>query len=306
MKEMLKFYYNLEVNEIAKKKELFEFQINQSTFLMIPYLRTEKELEEIYQVCVELKKRNIPVHTFILNKENKIITNIYNTNYILLKMDVPKDKEYNIIDILEIQNSLILTNAKNNLYRNNWSELWSKKIDYFEYQIHELGKEKKVILNSFTYYIGLAENAISYLNATTKKYQMPDNAVSLSHKRMSFPNLSQNFFNPLCFIFDLRVRDIAEYIKDSFFENETDAWIELNTFFKLKRLTPYEYQMFYARLLYPSYYFDCYEKIMNQELEEDILMKYIKKAKNFEIFLKRVYQEIIKYNPIEKIDWLIK
>ena len=74
---MLKFYYNLEVNEIAKKKELFEFQINQSTFLMIPYLRTEKELEEIYQVCVELKKRNIPVHTFILNKENKIITNIY-------------------------------------------------------------------------------------------------------------------------------------------------------------------------------------------------------------------------------------
>lgn len=301
---MLKFYYNIEVNELLETESLIKFSINRDLFVLSPFFRSATELEDIYQVCIELKKRNIPVHTFILNKDNKLITNIYNKNYVLLKLEESKDKEFNIIDILKFQNALRLTTYKNNLYRNNWSELWSKKIDYFEYQIHELGKEKKVILNSFTYYIGLAENAISYVNSTQKKYSVPENGVTLSHKRMKFPNLVENFLNPLTFIFDLKVRDVAEYIKAAFFQNEEDAWIEVTTFLKLEKLTIYEYQMFYARLLYPSYYFDCYEKIMNQETEEEKLMLFIKKATNFEMFLKKVYNFIMNFTAIEKIDWL--
>lgn len=305
MNNMIKFFYNLEAKEILEQNEKIYFKVNNIDFILYPFFRSEQELNEIYQVCQELKKMNVPVHTFILNRENKILTNIYSKNYILLKIEDKLETEYNIMDIIEFQDRLRLTRSKNALYQNKWNELWSKKIDYFEYQIHELGKEKKVILNSFTYYIGLAENAISYTNNTIKKYSLPLNAVTLAHKRIKFPNFMQDFMNPILFLFDLKVRDIAEYIKSAFFQNENDAWVELKAFLNSKKMTIYEYQMFYARLLYPSYYFDEYERIMNQEAEEDILMPYIKKAPNYESFLKKVYFEILKISPIEPIDWII-
>ncbi len=59
------------------------------------------------------------------------------------------------------------------------------QVDYFEYQIRELGKDKKVILDSFSYYIGLGENAISYVNSTIAKYKPDDRErICLSHKRL--------------------------------------------------------------------------------------------------------------------------
>ena len=63
--------------------------------------------------------------------------------------------------------------------------------------------------------------------------------------------------------------------------------------------------MLYARLLYPSYYFDIYEEVMNKERNEEDLVSIIKKSSAYEIFLKEAYLEITKYAPIEKIDWLI-
>ena len=84
--------------------------------------------------------------------------------------------------------------------------------------------------------------------------------VTLCHKRLKFPNLKKDYYNPLLFLFDLEIRDIAEYIKSSFFKSEKDAWIELKSFLNLRKLSIYGYQMFFARLLYPSYYFDEYEK----------------------------------------------
>ena len=64
--------------------------------------------------------------------------------------------------------------------------------------------------------------------------------------------------------------------------------------------------MLYARLLYPSYYFDIYEHIMNDNESEDKLMPIIEKCDKYELFLKQAYYEITKYVNLDKIDWLIK
>lgn len=305
MKDMIKFHYNLEPEQIIEQKEKYFFKVKNMNFELVPFYRSSKELEDIYQICEELKKIGISVHTFILNKENKLVSNIYSENFVLLKIEEPPEKEYNIIDIVEIQNTLHLTKTKSDLYRNQWGELWSQKIDYFEYQMHELGKEKKVILNSFTYYIGLAENAISYVNNTIEQYPQLKSNISLNHKRIDFPNVAKEYFNPIDFIFDLKVRDIAEYIKSAFFKDENNAWIELRAYLNIENLSIYEYQMFYARLLYPSYYFDVYEKIMNKEKEEKELIPYIEKATDYENFLKKVYLEISKKVPIDKVEWIV-
>ena len=41
--------------------------------------------------------------------------------------------------------------------------------------------------------------------------------LTLCHKRVYYPTYKLNYYNPLSFIFDLRVRDIASYLKNKFF-----------------------------------------------------------------------------------------
>ena len=130
--------------------------------------------------------------------------------------------------------------------------------------------------------------------------------VVVSHRRIYYPNIKLNYLNPLSFVFDLEVRDMAEYLKAIFFSDDNmEALDELTSFLKTTHYSIYSYQMLYARLLYPTYYFDIYDEIMNNNASEESLVKIVMKADDYEYFLKEAYLEISKYAPIEKIAWLI-
>lgn len=306
MKESINYYYNLNIAEVEDFPFGYRFKLNNNYFYFVPLKRMESELKDLVDVSRELKMRGMPVHDIILNRFNKVITNISNLNYVLLKPVADIYLEYGISDIIKFNKKLILTENKSKLYRNSWAELWSDKIDYFEYQIRELGKDKKIILDSFSYYIGLAENAISYVNNTTLKYKASEgDRVVLSHRRINYPNYEINFFNPLSFIFDLEVRDIASFIKSAFMAGE-NALSYLKEALRLNNFSIYSLQLLFARLMYPSYYFDIYERIMNFEADEEELISVIEKSTNYEIFLADAFQEISKYAPIERVEWLLR
>ena len=57
--------------------------------------------------------------------------------------------------------------------------------------------------------------------------------------------------------------------------------------------------------MYPSYYFDIYEVIMNNLENEEKLIPIIERADEYEDFLRDAYIEINKYAPIEGIDWIL-
>ena len=306
MKDIINYYYNFNIASVEDWDSIFIFTYKKEKFYFVPFKRTERELIDLVEITKELKARGLECHDLILNKFGKLITNVYETNYILLKPIGDIYEEYDIKDMLKINSNLILTPHKSNLYRNSWSKLWSDKIDYFEYQIHELGKNHEIILDSFSYYIGLGENAISYVNNASLKYQKASNdRICLSHRRIKYPNYKLNFLNPLSFIFDLEVRDIAEYIKSAFFAG-ADALSYLKETLRIAKFSVYSLELLYARLLYPSYYFDIYEAIMNDLESEEKLIPIIEKADEYEDFLRDAYLEINKYAPIEGIDWLIK
>lgn len=304
MKNDIEYYYNIKIDNLEQLNNCYYFSYNQNPYYLVELNRPVEDLKDILNVCEELKKKNIKCHMFMLNKDQKIITQINNINYLILKPLENEKDEVDLIDIVKFQNNLVLIQEKSKLYRNDWGKLWSDKIDYFEYQIREIGKNKETILNSFSYYIGLAENAISYVNNVNETYQK-EFYLTLSHKRIFYPNFKLNFYNPLSFIFDLRVRDVASYIKSKFF-NQEDAFLELENYLKNVKLSRYEFAMLYARLLYPSYYFDIYERIMNNQAEEKELIKIINLVDEYEIFLKRVYLLITKYIYIEPVDWIMK
>lgn len=305
MKDMINYYYNLNVLSVEDWDAIYSFSYHNDKFYFVPCKRTEKELIDLVEVSKELKSRGLECHDMILNRFGKLITNIYNTSYILLKTIGDIDKEYDIRDMIKINNQLILTPNKSNLYRNSWAKLWSDKIDYFEYQIHELGKDKEIILDSLSYYIGLGENAISYVNNVNSKYRQTNmDRISLSHRRIKYPNYKLNYLNPLSFIFDLEIRDIAEYIKSAFFAG-ADALSYLKEALSISRFSVYSLECLYARLLYPSYYFDIYENVMNDLESEEKLIPIIEKADDYEDFLRDAYIEINKYAPIEGIAWIL-
>ncbi len=305
MKDIINFYYNFNVINVEDWQDFYTFFYNEEKFYLVPLKRSIEELIDLVNISKELKLKGFDCHDLILNRYGKLVTNIYEINYVLIKPLKDAYKEFEISDMIKINNSLILKTQKSNLYRNYWAKLWSDKVDYFEYQIHELGKNKNVVLDSFSYYVGLAENAISYVNATNEKYKKSAfDRICLSHRRINYPNYKLNYFNPLNFVFDLEVRDIAEYIKSSFFAGG-DALNYLKETLKITKLSIYSLQLLFARLLYPSYYFDIYEKVMNNLTEEEKLIGIIEKANEYEDFLKDCYFEIIKVAPIESIYWLI-
>lgn len=306
MKELINYYYNFDVDKIYENKNYCSFTLLGETFYFVFFNRTKEELNDLVLVANELKQKGIKVHDFIYNREGKIITNVHDRNYVLLKLNTKENNKIDFDNVCNFSKRFVLNNKMSKLYRNNWGKLWSDKVDYFEFQISEIGKDKNIVLDSFSYYIGLAENAISYVNKINNVFKNEKNdSLTLSHRRIFYPNISLNYYNPLSFIFDLEVRDIAEYIKIGFFNNE-NSLLDLKTYLKINKLSSYEYHMLYVRLIYPSYYFDIYENVMNNKGNENDLLKIIKRVDDYELFLKDAYLEISKYTNLEHIDWILK
>lgn len=307
MKETLEYYYNLDIDNLEELDGKYHIKQENQDFFFVFYNRGLEELDDIIGVCNEMFLKGINVHEIIRNRNNSFLTKVNEYNYVLFKVN-NLSEEYDIFDMVKISNKLVLNNNKSSLYRNNWGSLWSDKIDFFEYQVRELGIEKSVVKSSFSYYVGLAENAISYVNNAILKYGgVSSGRIVLSHRRVFYPNYKLNYMNPLSFVFDLEVRDVAEYLKSMFFKQDVEYCLdELKSYLSIRKLNVYEYHMFYARLLYPSYYFDIYDSVMNKSVSEEELVKIVKRSNDYEYFLKKTYLEMSKYVRLDKIDWLIE
>ena len=303
MKNTIDYYYNIRIDELIKTKTDYYFFLNNYEYHLVKYNRPIEDIDALYKLNINMLKRNIFVHQIILNKDNSPITIINNTSYVLLKINNYRNKVY-LNDINYIQNYSLNIPYEKELLRDNWVKLWCDKIDYYEYQINQLGKEYPILCNSLSYYIGLGENAISYI---VNNITSPNKILTVSHKRIKINEGSFELYNPLNLIIDNRIRDLSEYIKNSFFTNQFN-FNELRTYLNYNNLSKDEYIYLYARLLFPTYYFDMYDEIINTNSNEDNILKIINKSAQYEEFLFNMYNFIIyeKKVQIEPIEWILK
>lgn len=303
MKNNIMYYYNIRIDNITQNNNNYYFTINNDNYCFTIYTRDIKESNEIYKLNKYMLSSNILVHEIIPNKDNYVVTIINNIPYILYKIYINKNKKLTINELTYLSNYTYQVDKI--LTRNNWNILWSNKIDYFEYQINQMGKKYPILVDTFAYFTGLAENAISYVKYTTLETQIEtsDNPV-ISHRKIN--NTTQSLYNPLNIILDHKSRDIAEYIKLSFLNKNTNIYQELDSYFSNNYYSEYGLRLLYARIIYPSFYFDMYEQIIQGLRKESDLLNIVSLLDDYELYLKEMYYYLKKYHNIPEIDWITK
>ena len=111
------------------------------------------------------------------------------------------------------------------------------------------------------------------------------------------------FYNPLNYIIDIKVRDSAEFFKSMLFREE-DVLENIKIYIATAHLTEDELYYFFIRMLYPSFYFDLYEQIVENKLEESKIKEAIKITPIYEKLIKNLYQYLKNIIQLPEIDWL--
>lgn len=294
MNNFLEYFYNIKPLNITNKQKYSTF-IYQNNLYKLYISEEPLNINIPYNICEKLSQSTL-TSEIIKNINNEPITIYNNRQYLLLKLYMNPDKPITLEEISTLNKTIYTQNLSI-----NWGTLWSNKIDYLENLINENGKKYPLLVDSFNYFVGLAENAISYYNNIT----IPSNyKYYLTHKHLYINDTIESLYNPLNLTFDYQVRDLAEYLKISFFNNNQLIYQELNHYLTTNSLSLTDIKLLISRLLYPSFYFDMYEDILIDNQEEQILSSVISKTNNYEQYLSQIITYLKKYYDIEEIVWL--
>lgn len=292
MKNMIMYYYDFLNPKIYRWNNKIYVKYKNKKYLL-QEIKNEKKVLEIYNVI----KNDSKYHNFVRNKFNNLITIHRDKKYVLLRLN---KEAYSLKDA--VFNIEYISPNKRKLIKENWYFLWSRKNDYLEYQFEHVNGKYRIIDESIDYYIGMAETAISYIKyiENTKNINEITN-LAICHKRIEKEELS----NPINLMVDIKERDIGEYLKYIFY-NETYDNEKIKETIRFCEINRLDCQKVYARVIYPSKYFDIYESVIKGDKKPEELKKIIKKVDKYESYLNKIYEYISKKIELKKIDWIKK
>lgn len=289
MKNILNYYYQIIIDDDKINSNGY-FSYNNHLFCLYKYQRNIDEISSLVELNNYMINQNIGINRIIFNIYNKPLTYYEENNYILLLVNY--EYKGGIFKFIPING-----NNYQILKRNNWSYLWSMKVDYIEYQIKHLTNKYKILNETVNYYIGITENAIKYFNMI----KLDNVNLFIGHRRINKDDL----YNPAELVIDYKVRDISEYLKKCFFEYNKSIY-EIKKYLININLSSIDYILLYIRMLYPSYYFDIYEKIVNKNYNEKDVLKVTNNIDLYEELLYEIYLYIRRKINIIGITWINK
>lgn len=280
MENILNYYYQLNIIDIKKKDYYYLLTTDEYEQYIFNEIIDSNELKENLDY---LNNTNVLYDLLILTKEGNITINYNDKEYALFK--VRNNENLNILSF-----SNLITTGKL-----KWGTLWSNRVDYYLEQIAEV-VEQKEIKYAMDYYISLAEIAISYFNTLSEIYNENTLTFTLSHHIITSPIDKYMFYNPSNMCFDLSVRDIAEYIKESFFNDILTNYEILSLIDKIN-LNESLANYLLVRLIYPSYIFKLYDIFIETKELNKKFYEYMKKSREYETLLSTIYNKLkLKYS----------
>lgn len=282
------YYYNFNNISVYKNKNKKLIRYKKDIYIFESVIN-KGEILEAYNI---LKLEN-KYYKIILNKDQSIFTPYNGVDYILMKTTNVKENIFNIL----LEEKKINTPIKL-LNRTNWSFLWSNKIDYYEYQINHIKGKYPIIDESIQYFIGLAETALSYYKYNCKNI---NKNITICHRRI----YDDGYFNPLNIIVDYKERDIGEFLKYLFWYNE-EKHENIDKIIEMLISSNKNMNLIYSRMLYPSFYFDVYDDIVNSREKPEKLLNIINRVSEYEEYLNYIQLKIKEKIEIQEINWIKK
>ena len=281
MKEILKKYYTLEIDEYREYNDGIIFMVDGVNYYFVRTTFDEDYIKMLFDLQRELASR-VKLHDFVFNTEMKLLSE----GCVLLKVNV-------LVDEIDLQDIKVFSGIVNNELLEDYVKMdtfWGNKIDYLETQLSELS-DNKLINNSFDYYVGISEVLLAYL----KKIDFEKVNLCLTH-RVFYTLSTLDYYNPLNVTFDVALRDYASYIR---ILGDQELIINLLDNYKFNK---YEYNYFFVRLVFPFEYFHLVSDLLLDNKNEDKLVDLINnnlKYENYIWYLQKLFGIYI-------FDWLKK
>lgn len=304
MKNLIEYYYGIYINHIKKINNKYYIDSGYDKYIFTKVDKNTYISDNLYDFNMLLLDYNSLFHRIIINKDNLVTTTNNNNKYILLKINISNNRLITTNDILNLSIPIIINNKYlETLNYSNWTYLWKEKINYFEYYSDTINTKNLFLKELMNYYLGLAENAISYVENTLRESNIINNNLVISHKRIKYNYTLEDLYNPLEIILDNRVRDISEYFKDMIIKGKaSEEWLEEN--FDNCNFDRIESRLLFGRMLFPSFFFDRYEFFVNKKIDEKTLLNIINEIEIYENSLKNLYRIINSRYHIPGIKWL--
>lgn len=289
MENILNYYYDINVIDIKKYDYYYLITSDDDEEYLFNEIINIDELKEIIDY---LNNTNMLYHLLILTKEQNITITYNDKEYALFKV-----RDNDNLNIFSFSN--LITNGKC-----IWGTLWSNRVDYYLEQLKEV-VDINEIKYAMDYYISLAEIAISYFNTLEEIYKNNELTYTISHHITSSPVSKYELYNPSNMCKDLIVRDIAEYIKASFFEDILTNNEILNLIDSVN-LNEALANYLLVRLIYPSYMFKIYDKYIETKEIDRKFYEYMKKSREYEHLLANIYNKLKFKFPIKAYIYFFK
>ena len=293
MKNEILFYYKLKPVKIYQQQDKIVFYVNDKKYILYKIEHDISTLEEIYKLHNQLKMLRVFCHKIILNISGNIATQIKNNKYVLIEISM-ETRKIQLTDLMYLMGIKIDAESFITIKRENWKKLWERKVDYIERQYESTQNIKDIPKEIVDFFIGVTETCISLIN----EMPIPTTVYTISHERISPKMNTDEFYNPLNFIIDVRIRDVAEYTKRI---NGIANKMTLIRQLHIKRIvSDDEMAILFIRILFPSEFFD-----QSEENTENI------KIKNKNVILenplediKKIYLYLKDIINLPNIEWL--
>lgn len=307
MKSFINYFYNLNVDSIRLIDDNYYFRYKNQNFVLYQIKEQFFDYHAAFELNSFLNKNNKSFYQILPNKNNEIITYYSNKKYVLLTDSVNNDRVSDYYDIIQTN---IFVDEKNKLInkldKSSWNTLWKNKVDYFELFVSGNINRFPNLNKYYNYFIGLAENAISYFEDTliTEKKSDLDKKV-VSHKRIEKDFTVKQLHNPVGLVIDHPTRDLSEYLKRQFWSGNYSCE-EVKHCLECIRLSDYGARLLISRLMFPSFFFDCYEKlIVDDAFGKDIIMM-VDRSNEYETYLNDICKILKITHNIPEINWIKK
>ena len=305
MKNEIAYFYHLYPEQIKKKGNTYIFSYQSKKYTFTPYTRSLEEIEDLFLLNRSLVSQNIFFPKILQNIMNQALT-FLNGKYYIMKEEILPEEKLQFTEVAYQMNYHFPFDKLKNIRRNNWPALWENKIDYFEYQREHIYQKFPKLSEGLDYFIGLTENAIAYIRMIESNFlKTTKDSLTFTRRRVRVSDTLSDFYNPTSLVIDHKVRDIAEFLKSCFFETDLSE-SEMEKYIKQLDLSDYGWGLFFGRMLFPSYFFDVYEKIINDKENEDRIIPILQKIDAYKDFLSSIQIFISQYHSIPKIQWLQK